>query len=128
MMDLKALSDAACAGPWLYRPDQHDDWGTIRGAEIEINNIGPINPPVAKSNAAWDQLDNFDAHRMAKTDPMEPNGRFIVDLVNAYRAGDLVDATQARDYIVEIELEAGKSNGTKERILEITCTAMGGDV
>lgn len=91
MADLKALSDAACHGPWLYRPEEHDDWGTIRGGEIESEHLGKINPPVARSRSAWDQLQKFDAHRAAKTDPMEPNSRFIVELVNAYRDGRLVE-------------------------------------
>ena len=91
MANLKALSDAACEGPWLYRPDKYDDWGIIRGGVVQSEHIGPIHPAVARSNAAWGQLDNFDAHRAAGTDPMEPNGRFIVELVNAYREGRLVE-------------------------------------
>ena len=96
MADLKSLSDAASPGPWLYRPDKYDDWGTIRGGEIESKHIGPIHPPVARAGAHWDQLDNFDAHREAGTDPMEPNGRFIVELVNAYREGRLVESEEVQ--------------------------------
>lgn len=91
---LKELSDAASPGPWLYRPDRYDDWGMIRGGEIQSEHIGPIHPPVARSNAQWNELDSFDKHRKAGTDPMAPNGKFIVELVNAYRDGRLVEKDQ----------------------------------
>lgn len=90
MADLKALSDAAEAGPWAYRPNRLDDWGLIRGGQRPDDHIGQCWPPVASSRALWG-YDDFDAHRAAGTDPMEPNGRFIVELVNAYREGRLVE-------------------------------------
>jgi hypothetical protein len=91
MPDLKALSDAAEAGPWAYRPNEFDDWGLIRGGQRPDDAIGQCWPPVANAKPLWGDYD-FDAHRSAKTDPMEANGRFIVELVNAYREGRLVDA------------------------------------
>lgn len=91
MVDLKSLSDLADRGPWQYRPDPYDDWGMIRGREIRDAELGPVRPPVARSNATWSELDNFDLYRANNTDPMEPNGRFIVELVNAYREGRLVE-------------------------------------
>ena len=91
MSDLEILSNAAAPGPWAYRPEKHDDWGTIRGGMIKTC-IGDIRPPVAVSNPP--RVDNnydYEAHRKAGTDPMEANGRFIVELVNAYREGKLID-------------------------------------
>lgn len=91
-MSLKDLSDAAAPGEWLYRPYRMDDWGLIRGGEIESEHIGLVNPPVATSKALWHDRD-FDLHRAKGTDPMEANGKFIVALVNAYRSGQLVEVT-----------------------------------
>lgn len=90
MADLKGLSEAAEPGPWEYRPREHDDWGLIRGG-VDVFGDGGGGPPVAVSRPVWHDYD-FDAHRRAGTDPMERNGRFIVELVNAYREGRLVEA------------------------------------
>lgn len=91
MADLKALSEAAEPGPWEYRPREYDDWGLIRGSR-EVFGDGDGGPPVASAKPRWHDYD-FDAHRQAGTDPMEANGRFIVELVNAYRDGRLVETT-----------------------------------
>lgn len=91
---LKTLSDCAEAGPWEYRPREHDDWGIIRGS-AKIFDDGGAGPPVAVSKPVWSEGGyDFDAHRSAGTDPMEANGRFIVELVNAYRDGRLVEVTK----------------------------------
>lgn len=90
MDELRKLSEAACPGPWHYCMDDYDDWGMIRGAETPDEHLGSVNPPVAKTNPLWNDYD-YDSHRAAGTDPMEPNGRFIVALVNAYRSGHLVE-------------------------------------
>jgi hypothetical protein len=90
VVDLKTLSDAAEGGPWAYRPNEFDDWGLIRGGQRPDDTIGQCWPPVASAKPLWRDYD-FDAHRAAKSDPMEPNGRFIVELVNAYREGRLVE-------------------------------------
>lgn len=90
--DLKTLSDAAASGPWVYRPSEYDDWGSIRGALNVDDDIGVHRPPVARSSPLWGDYD-FDVHRKDGTDPMEANGRFIVELVNAYREGRLVELT-----------------------------------
>lgn len=90
MGDLKELSDAATVGPWSYRPHKYDDWGLIRGGEMPSDHIGPVHPPVASARPVGLGCD-FDAARAAGVDPMEPNGRFIVELVNAYRDGRLIE-------------------------------------
>lgn len=91
--DLKKLSDAAESGPWAYRPNKFDDWGMIRGGQRPDDAVGQCWPPVASAKPLWDDCD-FDAHRTANTDPMEPNGRFIVELVNAYREERIIDAKE----------------------------------
>lgn len=90
MTDLKKLSAAATPGPWSYRPDKHDDWGMIRGGKMPNDHIGPVHPPVASARPVGLDYD-LDEHRWAGTDPMEPNGLFIVELVNAYREGRLIE-------------------------------------
>jgi hypothetical protein len=97
MGDLRKLSAAAAPGPWAYRPDKYDDWGMIRAARRDLGSIGYGGPPVAHAASLWDE--DEDDHRRARTDPCEANGRFIVELVNAYRSGRLVenDSQQGSD-------------------------------
>lgn len=91
MTDLKALSEAAAPGPWAYRPNEHDDWGVIRGAE-DVGPFAGLRRIVARSHDDESCAD-YDAHRAAGTDPRACNGEFIVALVNAFRAGRLVPAS-----------------------------------
>lgn len=86
---LEALSSAATSGTWSYRPLKYDDWGCIRGGRLDDDEIGACWPIVAQAKPLWKDYD-FDAHRAEKTDPCEANGRFIVELVNAYRDGLIV--------------------------------------
>jgi hypothetical protein len=67
--------------PWSYRPEEHDDWGFIRGPERDFD-WGRIGPIVAISREGGTASDH-DEHRRNKTDPYEPNGRLIVAAVNA---------------------------------------------
>lgn len=85
---LTRLSTAATPGPWAYRPEHLDDWGYIRSTVID----NPALKGKVVATTRGDDHDTFDAHREAGTDPYEANGRFIVALVNAYRAGQLVPA------------------------------------
>lgn len=89
--ELERLSAAATPGPWAYRPEHLDDWGYIRSTVID----NPVLKGKVVATTRGDGHETFDAHREAGTDPYEPNGRFIVALVNAYRAGELVPAFAA---------------------------------
>lgn len=106
---LEALSAEACAGPWEYRPYKHDDWGMIRGSLEAYQGLATshegIGPPVAKSNASWSELDKFNVHRENDTDPMQPNGHFIVSLVNAFRSGDLVTLSEMEEAVAKAVAE-----------------------
>ena len=82
--ELRKLLASATANPWEYRPYEHDDWGYIRGPEVEWS-IGPVKPVVAISREGDTESDH-NAHRRNKTDPYEPNGRLIVAAVNALPA------------------------------------------
>ncbi|CAN5702843.1 hypothetical protein BH11PSE6_BH11PSE6_00130 [soil metagenome] len=71
--------------PWEYRPYDYDDWGFIRGPEVE-SLIGPCKPVVAIARDNTVGTDNHDEHRRNKTDPYEPIGRLIVAAVNSLPA------------------------------------------
>lgn len=76
---LRALMERATAGPWAYRPQEHDDWGFIRTMIATEDGWHPV---VARANDVSVHEDH-DAHRAAKTDPAEGNARLIVAAVNA---------------------------------------------
>jgi hypothetical protein len=87
--ELEAALEKATKGEWEYRSHEFDDWGVIRsdtGAEA----TGFL---VAISRAGCDA--DLDAHRAAKTDPYEPNGRFIALAHNLMPA--LIAAAKERD-------------------------------
>lgn len=68
--------------PWVYRPDQYDDWGWIRGVEQE-SEIGRYRPIVANAKDSNVKDEAFAQHRQDKTDPYGPNALLITEGVNA---------------------------------------------
>ena len=72
-------------GPWLYRPDEYDDWGVVRTAPDAEGRMWRICQ--ARDPAAWKD-DVLSAHRHAGTDPWEANARLIA------AAPDLAEALQ----------------------------------
>ena len=60
-------------GPWLYRPQEFDDWGTVRASPDEQGRMWPIcqarNPAV--------RHDDYGRFRENGTDPFEANARLI---------------------------------------------------
>jgi len=78
---LRELLEAGTSAPWSYRPEEHDDWGFIRGPSRQYS-FGIGNPVVAIARDGGSDSDH-DEHRRNKTDPYEPNGRLIVAAVNA---------------------------------------------
>jgi hypothetical protein len=77
----KRLAEAS-PQPWVYRPDQFDDWGWIRGTERD-SDIGRYRPIVAKGMDSEVAEEQKATHREAKTDPFGPNALLITDAVNA---------------------------------------------
>lgn len=70
------------AEPWVYRPEEHDDWGIIRASVTEQGRlVGPIICQISDPDAR-DEL-TLSKHRAAGTDPWEANARRVVDCVNA---------------------------------------------
>jgi len=79
-------------GPWLYRPEQHDDWGVVRSGRNWICQ--------AKDPRAATERD-FAEHRKAGTDPWEANARLIA------AAPDLLKALEPFAKASEIRLCGG---------------------
>lgn len=76
---LRVALEKASALPWAYRPQEHDDWGVIRGREkTEWGSL----PMVARGHYNEYTTDD-DEHRRNKTDPFAPNSLLIVEVVNA---------------------------------------------
>lgn len=62
------MSDKWTPGPWSYRPELHDDWGTVRAGNGLICR--------ARDPNVWHESE-LAAHRENKTDPWEANARLI---------------------------------------------------
>jgi hypothetical protein len=58
--------------PWKYRPDEYDDWGTIKSADGL--------PTVKVCPGRWTK--DFDMHRKNNTDPGFDTAAFIVKACN----------------------------------------------
>ena len=93
--DLKRRLEAATVGvtpgPWLYRPDRHDDWGTVKAGNCVLCRIRD------PERLDEDTLNDF---RGRKVDPWEANARFTAD------ARDLVP--EALSAIAALEAENAK--------------------
>lgn len=67
------LTSAFTPGPWLYRPSEYDDWGTVRSAPDADGRMGYIcqarNPSI--SHEAHGEF------RANGRDPFEANARLI---------------------------------------------------
>ena len=70
--------------PWAVRSQEFDDWGIIRDADLE-----------RAARAEWSRDDDLDSHRVAGTDPAQPNADFIVLACNSYYANQATIAAQA---------------------------------
>jgi hypothetical protein len=81
MTTLKELSEAATPGEW------HVDMFPFRDVES-----GETQPPQCEGICTHDEAEGL-AESIASCS--EPEARFIVALVNAYRSGDLVEARAA---------------------------------
>jgi hypothetical protein len=77
------------AGPWFYRPLEHDDWGTIRSSEGEL-------VAVAKdSSISFSELDSY---RTKKVDPYEAHARLIS------AAPDMLKALEAQELLASLRM------------------------
>lgn len=109
---LKDLLAKATPGPWAYRPEMYDDWGFIRGPEVEMP-YGPGYPIVAMSREGYmpNAHAGHDEHRRNGTDPYRPNGELIVEAVNAIPALiEALEAEKSRAAILAAELRDCREN------------------
>lgn len=74
LAEIAARAEAATKGPWLARPLDYDDWGTVR-----TEAVGPDHGfVVANARHGRDVSDDeLNEHRRAKTDPYGHNTDFI---------------------------------------------------
>jgi hypothetical protein len=70
------------AGPWLYRPDEHDDWGTVRASPDGEGRKAII----CQARFPYADQDELAAHRYAGTDPWEGAARLIAAAPELLRA------------------------------------------
>jgi uncharacterized coiled-coil protein SlyX len=73
--EVAKMLEGVTAGPWHYRPHQHDDWGVVRGGDL--GDWGGY-PHLCQARDP-DKLDEptLAAHRKSGEDPWGPNARFI---------------------------------------------------
>lgn len=60
-------------GPWLYRPQEYDDWGIVRAAALDENGYQRV---ICQANHVTDPTE-LCAHMVNGTDPAEANARLI---------------------------------------------------
>ena len=58
---------------WIYRPQEHDDWGIVRDADRDDSGFHRV---ICQANYVASP-DELTAHRINGTDPAEANARLI---------------------------------------------------
>lgn len=96
-------------GPWQYRPNRFDDWGTVRAGEDFI--CQAKHPHYAEEVLA--------EHRRLETDPWEANARLIAaapDLYEAlYRIVDSVARCESGDVCQTSDFDDARAALAKAR-------------
>ena len=107
--DLQKLLAEATKGPWSYRPQPHDDWGTVRADRFHICQ--------AHDPRFMDQ-DYLAKCREEKRDPWEANARLIAMAPTLAARLLELEAENKRlreglEFIAE-EIDAGRHDGLPE--------------
>jgi len=82
--ELRTLNADAASAPWLYRPCEHDDWGTVRVHRDQNDEKENLPGHYALSTRAGRHVsrEEEDRHRENGTDPFAPNAKLVVFLRN----------------------------------------------
>lgn len=96
-------------GPWAYRPDKYDDWGTVKGADGFVI-------CQARDHRYCDG-DVLSEHRRNKTDPWEANARLIAAAPKMYEVLKEI-ASHLDDSYVDGCLERMLGDKARAAILE----------
>ena len=96
---VKRLAEKATPGKREYRPTEYDDWGVVR-------------LPGGRFFAKVNSVGDLDAHRAAKTDPCEADGKFIATVTDpAFVLGLIQEVERLR-----IEVGLRKSQAARVHI------------
>jgi len=72
---IKARNAARTQGVWIYRPDEYDDWGSVR---LDIANADGFRRVVCRASYDAEKTSaELDEYRRRKDDPSKGNGQFI---------------------------------------------------
>jgi len=69
-------------GPWSYRPQRYDDWGTVRGAPDSDGHQWMI----CQARSPYKTRGQLSEHRIDGTDPWEATARLISAAPDMYEA------------------------------------------
>jgi len=69
---------------WIYRPQEHDDWGIVRDADRDDCGFHRV---ICQANYVASP-DELTAHRINGTDPAEANARLIAAAPDLLTAGE----------------------------------------
>jgi len=77
---LEALLAKADILPLEYKPDEYDDWGTIRAGKIGLHGK---RYPLCQTRQPYASDEAKAEHRKSGTDPYEASARLLVEALNA---------------------------------------------
>lgn len=80
---LEALLAKANILPLEYKPDEYDDWGTVRAGKIGLHGK---RYPLCQTRQPYASDEAKAEHRKAGTDPYEDTARLLVEALNALPA------------------------------------------
>ena len=103
--EMKAAAERATPGPWAVRPEDHDDWGTVRGPADQFG----ARWHVARAYSGSGCLDEYDSHRRNGTDPFGPNAAHIAAW----------NPENAQALLARLEAERARADAAEARVKEL---------
>jgi len=86
--------------PWAYRPNEYDDWGTVRDRDGLV---------VVRASLGAYTTDELDAHRRAKTDPTE---KTCLALIRAFNNHDEL-VTALRNLLKQVAWDGTEADAAR---------------